>query len=80
MDNLKRYVKDLVVGALSDPENYNNNGNINWDFVSSDVYMYFNFARWGINEELLGKIFNELMEEIEPEENFIARFAFKGEK
>jgi hypothetical protein len=79
MDDLRRYVKDLVVGAISDPENYNDNGNINWDFVASDVYAAYNPANKR-NEELLNMLFNELVEEIEPEENFIARFAFKGEK
>lgn len=50
-------IKDLIVKAINSPENINEDGSINWNFVDADLHMDNAEQHLGFSSD---ELFNEL--------------------
>ena len=59
-DNMRKLtIKDLIKKAIANPENIHD-GQINWNWVSADVYMDNIELKLGFNENTLHEVINSL--------------------
>ena len=50
-------IKDLIVKAIKNPENINEDGSVNWNFVDADIHLDNAEKKLGFTSQ---QLFNEL--------------------
>lgn len=62
MQDLKRVIKSYMEKAIANPENRFPNGDINWNFVDADVFMWLNPVNKTV--DYYYQLFDEIAEEL----------------